>query len=238
MTDIKVLVAERIRCARKDLNYTQEQIANALKVPYNTYREWEYGRNLPSLYTLQDLSELTGHPIMWFVSLEEDTETVLATALVKAERSAHELETLWKDIKSMTADLQGLTVPEPLQMVTLPYIGGLPADHLVEELVEITETMQVPAQFAIGADAVARIDGDCMEPRLKNGDFITLRFTNHADAGQVVVARTHEGKVTLKRLKFIGGALMLVPDNPSYPPVPAIECEIKAVVVQAIISEV
>lgn len=60
-----------------------------------------------------------------------------------------------------------------------------------------------------------RVKGDCMEPKLSDGDIIYVDPRAEPRDGQVVVALL-DGEHTLKRFQRKGGIAYLVPDNKKY----------------------
>ncbi len=67
-----------------------------------------------------------------------------------------------------------------------------------------------------------RIKGDSMSPHLEDGDIVGVDVTPRRSllplAGRIVAARVDDG-VTVKRLAFAGKHLVLLADNPEYPPI-------------------
>lgn len=59
------MIAEKIRNARKEKEYTQEQVAEHLKVSRQTISNWENGKSLPDIINVIRMSEL------YDVSLDE-----------------------------------------------------------------------------------------------------------------------------------------------------------------------
>jgi SOS-response transcriptional repressor LexA len=54
---------------------------------------------------------------------------------------------------------------------------------------------------------------------IQDNDLVLIKRTSQADPGQMVVARLGDGSITLKRLKRIKDAYILVPENPDYEPI-------------------
>ena len=59
------MIAEKIRNARKEKEYTQEQVAENLRVSRQTISNWENGKSLPDIISVIRMSEL------YDVSLDE-----------------------------------------------------------------------------------------------------------------------------------------------------------------------
>ena len=77
-----------------------------------------------------------------------------------------------------------------------------------------------PSCFAL------RVRGDSMVGAgIMSGDKVVVRPQQHADDGQIVVARIGE-EATVKRLRRRGGKIWLMPENDNYEPIDGTDAEI------------
>ena len=71
-----------------------------------------------------------------------------------------------------------------------------------------------------------RVRGDSMiNAGILSGDHVVVRPQQTANDGQIVVARIGD-EATVKRLKFAGGQVWLMPENENYAPIDGSEAEI------------
>ena len=71
-----------------------------------------------------------------------------------------------------------------------------------------------------------RVRGDSMiNAGILSGDHVVIRPQQTANDGQIVVARIGD-EATVKRLKFTGGQVWLMPENENYEPIDGSEAEI------------
>ena len=56
MNDLKIIIAERIKCLREQNQLTQAQLARKLQVSRNCVNAWEMGISLPSTKMMIELS--------------------------------------------------------------------------------------------------------------------------------------------------------------------------------------
>lgn len=71
-----------------------------------------------------------------------------------------------------------------------------------------------------------RVRGDSMiNAGILSGDHVVVRPQQTANDGQIVVARIGD-EATVKRLKFTGGQVWLMPENENYEPIDGSEAEI------------
>ena len=81
-----------------------------------------------------------------------------------------------------------------------------------------------------------RVRGDSMiGAGILDGDKVVVRPQSAADDGQIVVARIGD-EATVKRLSRRDGNILLMPENPTYPPIDGTEAEIIGLV-KAVVRE-
>ena len=87
-----------------------------------------------------------------------------------------------------------------------------------------------PSCFAL------RVRGDSMiNAAILSGDLVIVRPQQHADDGQIVVARIGD-EATVKRLRRRNGEIWLMPENDAYAPIDGSEAEIIGLV-KAVVRE-
>ena len=81
-----------------------------------------------------------------------------------------------------------------------------------------------------------RVRGDSMiDAAILSGDLVVVRPQQHADDGQIVVARIGD-EATVKRLRRRNGQIWLMPENRNYAPIDGSEAEIIGLV-KAVVRE-
>jgi repressor LexA len=83
-------------------------------------------------------------------------------------------------------------------------------DH-VDDYVTVDDVRD-PGAFAL------RVKGNSMSPRIEDGDVVIVSPQAEARNGDICVVRV-EGEDTLKKVKFEGNYVHLIPLNPDYEPV-------------------
>ena len=110
------------------------------------------------------------------------------------------------------------------ERLVVPLVGMVPAGPALEIFESLGDEVVLPEWLAEkGGDIVAfRVQGQSMKDAyIQDNDLVLIKKTGQADAGQMVVARLADGSITLKRLKRIQDAYILVPENPDYEPITA-----------------
>jgi repressor LexA len=110
------------------------------------------------------------------------------------------------------------------ERVAVPLVGMVPAGPALETFENLGDEVVLPEWLAEkGGDIVAfRVQGQSMKDAyIQDNDLVLIKKTGQADPGQMVVARLADGSITLKRLKRLQDAYILVPENPEYEPITA-----------------
>jgi len=102
----------------------------------------------------------------------------------------------------------------------LPVVGRVAAGEPILAEQHIEDHCQLdPACFQPRADYLLRVSGDSMRDiGILDGDLLAVHCTQHAENGQVVVARLDDD-VTVKRFRQRGAIVRLLPENPEYEPI-------------------
>ena len=102
----------------------------------------------------------------------------------------------------------------------IPLLGSVPAGIPIEAIEDIEEYIDIYPRFVKHGELFAlRVQGDSMEPDLRNGDIVVIEKQEFVENGDVAVVRVNGEDVTLKRVKVSTKGLMLIPSNPAYDPV-------------------
>lgn len=102
----------------------------------------------------------------------------------------------------------------------IPLLGSVPAGVPIEAIEDIEEYIDIYPRFVKHGELFAlRVQGDSMEPDLRNGDIVVIEKQEYVENGQIAVVRVNGEDFTIKRVKLSQKGLMLIPSNPAYDPV-------------------
>lgn len=128
---------------------------------------------------------------------------------------------------SRVADALGVTTDELLCRVSKqpPFLHMVPgAVPIVGEIacgVPITAEQNIDGYAelpdGVTADFALRCKGESMVPTFRHGDLVLIRQQAEVEEGQIAAVGI-DGEATLKRFYHRNGNIMLVSDNPEYPP--------------------
>ena len=102
----------------------------------------------------------------------------------------------------------------------IPLLGSVPAGVPIEAIEDVEEYIDIYPRFVKHGELFAlRVQGDSMEPDLRNGDIVIVEKQEFVENGDVAVVRVNGEDVTLKRVKLTNKGLRLIPSTPAYDPV-------------------
>lgn len=129
---------------------------------------------------------------------------------------------------SKLADLFGVTVDyligasdTPINSVSVPVLGSVPAGIPLEAIEDVLDWEEIPAAMCAGGWEyfALRVSGDSMWPDYLEGDVVIVRRSPTCESGDVCVVYVNGYDATLKQVKISeDSCLSLIPKNPSYPP--------------------
>ncbi len=101
-----MLICDRLKFARKECKFTQQQVADLLGVDRSTYAYYELGVSNPSIESLIEMSAIFNVDIRWLIGAEK-LEDALASPendyiLIKAVRE-RQITELSKDERQLVA---------------------------------------------------------------------------------------------------------------------------------------
>ena len=106
------------------------------------------------------------------------------------------------------------------QLVSVPILGEIACGEpiLAEENIE-GYMDEVAELLPTGALFYLHCKGDSMEPTIKDGSYVLIRQQPEVEDGEIAAVLVNgDTETTLKRVKHIGGIVMLMPDNQDYDP--------------------
>jgi len=200
----KALLGERLRSEIRRCGLTVLEVAHRVPVSPQALHAYFRGAKTPALATLVRIAEVLGVPVGRL--LEGQPESVRSEAAqTQIDRALHQIR---------------LERGESSEGVTdLPVLGHIRAGALSEIEQRDEGVLRLPEAFAEHADYALRIEGDSMEPTLREGEYVAVCRRHAAEDGDIVVA--HVGaELVLKRLRRSPHGTMLQSDNPAYAAIP------------------
>lgn len=195
---MKTTIGERLREAREAKELDQVTLADKVGVATRTLQRWEKGEQVPDGVAIMKIAKATHAQPSWLLTGEGE----MYGARPRPQN---------------VYPLPG-SVRRGVNLVDLPLISSVPAGKVatmfhpdyVDNYVTVDDVKD-PGAFAL------RIKGSSMAPRIEDGDVVIVSPQQEARNGDICVVRV-EGEDTLKKVKFEGNYLHLIPLNPEFEP--------------------
>lgn len=198
MKAIGKTIGDRIRQAREAKNLDQATLAMKVGVVTRTLQRWEKGEQVPDSISLTKIAKTTGVHPHWLLTGEGD---MYPTA-------------------PQTTNIFPLhtNMRQRLTRMNLPLVSAVPAGKLamnfppdyVDDYVTVDD-IKDPQAFAL------KVKGNSMAPRIEDGDTVIVSPAQEPRSGDICVVRVN-GEDTLKKVKFEGNYVHLIPLNPEFEP--------------------
>lgn len=204
-------ISYRIKTLRETRGLEQSDIAE--KMGYksqSTISKWESAKNLPNGRKLVQLAQILGTSTDYILyGVEQaaisDIQSIYDELTVSNKKKV-------VDFASALRDKQNR---KPIQMTTVYITGfvsagsGVMQDDYVDAEITIPSS-EVPDKF----DSVAKVIGESMAPKIKDGDLLFIRHTPQVDNNDIAIFQIN-GENYVKQLKS-NGVPYLKSLNPDY----------------------
>ncbi len=196
---MKTTIGDRIREARENKGADQISLAAKIGVAARTLQRWEKGEQTPDGLAITALAKATGVQPNWLLTGDGEMYPVPSRP-------------------DNVYPLPGAN-RRRAKLVDLPLISAVPAGKVAtifhpdyaDDYVTVDD-IRDPSAFAL------KVKGQSMSPRIEDGDVVIVSPQQEARSGDICVVRVN-GEDTLKKVKFEGTYIHLIPLNPDFEPV-------------------
>jgi len=196
----------RLKELRKEKNISQKDLALKLKVAQNTVSNWENGvRDMDSsiVARLADFFQVTTDyllgrniPVVYNIAPAGNMAQV---PIINRIRSGF--------ISLAEEDILGYELTE------IPFLHQTQGLRACEDMIgNITHKDELQNFFFL------RINGDSMEPEIKEGDLVLVHKQEDVESGQLAVVLVNDELGTVKKIIKKENTIVLQAFNPIYPP--------------------
>jgi len=195
---MKSTIGDRVREARESKEVDQATLADKIGVVTRTLQRWEKGDQVPDGVSITRIAKATNVHPHW---------------LLTGDGEMYPSPTRPDNVFPLPHSTRRKT-----RLVDLPLVAAVPAgkvatifhpDH-VDDYVTVDDVKD-PQAFAL------RVKGSSMAPRIEDGDTVVVSPQQEVRNGDVCVVRVN-GEDTLKKVKFEGSYLHLIPFNSDFEP--------------------
>jgi repressor LexA len=196
---MKSTIGERLREARENRSLDQATLAAKVGIVTRTLQRWEKGEQVPDGLYITKIAKATSVQASW---------------LLTGEGEMYPTPTRPDNVYPLTPAGR-----RNVRLVDLPLISAVPAGKVatmfhpdyVDDYVTVDDVKD-PGAFAL------KVKGNSMSPRIEDGDIVIISPQQEAHSGDICVIRV-SGEDTLKKVKFEGNYIHLIPLNTDFEPV-------------------
>ncbi len=196
---MKTTIGERIRTARENKDLDQATLADKTGIVTRTLQRWEKGEQVPDGLAITRIAKVTNVQPTWLLTGDGE---------------------MYPPPPARPENVYTLpSARRRNRLAELPLVSSVPAgkvstmfhpDH-VDNYVTVDDVKD-PGAFAL------KVKGNSMAPRIEDGDVVIVSPAQEPHNGDVCVVRVNE-EDTLKKVKFEGNYIHLIPLNPDFEPV-------------------
>jgi len=198
-TTVKSSIGERVREARENKHLDQATLSEKIGVVTRTLQRWEKGEQIPDGISITKIAKATN---------------VLPTWLLTGDGEMYATPSRPENVFPLTPSNR-----RRVRLADLPLVSAVPAGKVatmfhpdyVDNYVTVDDVKD-PQAFAL------KVKGNSMAPRIEDGDIVVVSPQQEVRNGDVCVVRVNE-EDTLKKVKFEGNYIHLIPFNPDFEPV-------------------
>lgn len=188
--------AERLRSLRQEKGWSQQRLADELKLSKSSVNMYERGEREPGFETMELIADLFNVDMNY---LYGRTDIKIADPIIRADSPASR------------------PVPpgfEPMpSMDVVPLVGRIACGTPITAEENIEQMMCVPSRWHSTFTLTCK--GDSMEPRIHDGDLVAIRSQPEVENGEIAAVRIGE-EATLKHVYLHENFIELRPENPAF----------------------
>lgn len=193
-------LGNKIKQLREKKGLTQVEMARLLSIQHSTISQWETGKRTPDYETLRRLAGFFGVTVSHLLGEDDPNRFTLAES-----RAIYGIDA------------------QPAELVPIPRYGEIHAALPAPPADQIVGYDWYPAEQVRGGEFFTLVvRGDCMaggRMPILPGHVVLVRKQPEVDNGNIAVVWWNgEDAAHLRRVYYRDGKVMLVADNPAYPP--------------------
>lgn len=186
-------LGSKIRHLREKKNMTQTELSQILGMKtYTTVSKWENNENFPKGKDLKELAELFEVSADYLLGLSKENISSIETIYNKLETQR---QTKVYDFAKEQLEKQ---IEENNKVI--PLVGKTAANPAVLEYADIDIEQHSFAHVPEGADCAINIQGDSMEPLIKNGSIVFYKRQCDVENGEIAIVEINGEGVTCKKV--------------------------------------
>lgn len=190
----KVKLPYMIDYYRKINKLTMKQLGEKMGKSESAISKWVKGVRSPMIEDLEKLSVIFNVPIdiLMFGGDEIDTNLSIESIYIKLDNA--------RQTKVYKFAEQQLEEQESLNSKVIPMVGKTAANPSVLEYGDVDIEQQSFSHVPEGADCAIYIQGDSMEPLIKDGSIVFYKRQEDVESGEIAVVEINGDGATCKKV--------------------------------------
>lgn len=191
--------AERLKSLRREAGWSQQRLADELKLSKSSVNMYERGEREPGFETMETIADLFNVDMNY---LYGRTDIKIADPVTPKHSTS-------------PAPIPPGFEPMP-KMKKIPLIGSIAcgdpitAEQNIEKMVDVPENIRCDFSLTCHGDSM-------VDAGIHDKDVVYIRIQPQVENGEIAAVRI-DGEATLKRVYYNPGTLTLMPANPAYAP--------------------
>ena len=206
---------DRLKELRTERGMTQQEFADLLGTTKQAISRYEAHARSPKIAVAKSFADRLSVDLYYLIGAEDVRNPLQNNSTSGSITFATE-----SNVATNSPNRRALLdLADSASLVKMPIVGSIKAGYggtAVEE--ETGEYELLPDDCMRGGEYfVLRVNGNSMQPELKDGDRVLCKRAPSVDSGNIAVVLYGE-EATIKRVNYINGEdwLELIPANPSY----------------------
>lgn len=188
----KIVFGKMVDYFRRENNLTMEELGVKLGKTKSTISRWISGERSPKMEEVEQIAELFNTDIETLIFGTNSTNVTIDKIYKKLEPYRKE--------KVYTFAEEQLHEQETVNNKVIPLVGKSAANPAVLEYGDIDIEQQSFAHVPDNADCAIYIQGDSMEPLIKNGSIVFYKKQCDVENGEIAIVEIDGDGVTCKKL--------------------------------------
>lgn len=210
-----IIIGNRIKQAREDKGFTQEELGRALGLNKSTVQRYETAKiEKIKLPVIEAMAQILNVNPEWL-----SDKTTVRTEYNTIKESNRDIDILMSRFNNI----------KPIQLKRFPLLGDIACGEPI--FADEDKESFIMADMDIQADFCLTAKGDSMiNARINNGDIVFIKKMSMVDNGDIA-AVIIDNEATLKRVYYYPekNKLMLVAENPAFEPLVYINEELDTI---------
>ncbi|MGM0260500.1 LexA family protein [Enterococcus sp. AZ102] len=183
------IIGKQISELRNTRGYTQEDLALKIGVSKQTVSNWETGLKVPRMGAIQKIADHFNVSKSFII----DGKDPIQVSNLNKVKSLAKIPVLGT-----------ITCGDPI----------LAHENIESYIDEVEENLPSGELFYL------KTQGDSMAPTIPQNSFVLIRKQEYVESGEIAAVIVNgDNEATLKRVKYQGDIVMLIPDNKAYEPI-------------------